>query len=106
MRKEIEINGGDVLSDKGKIIKRDVVYKRTFELDNILIEQYLNPKGVIVKKYCTIIENDKYFKAHIAYEELSAMLRPLEIKGFAAKSISYEKANSKPRTTRRLGIKS
>lgn len=105
MRKEIEINGGDVLSDKGKVIKRDVSYLRMFELDNILIEQYLNPKGVIVKKYCTIIEQDKYFKANIPYDTLSAMLRPLEVKGFAAKSISYEKANSKPRT-RRLGVKS
>ncbi len=106
MRKEIEINSGDVLSDKNKVIKKDMCYKRMFELDNILIEQYINPKGVIVKKYCTIIEQDKYFKANIPYETLSAMLRPLEIKGFAAKSISYEKVNSKPRGTRRLGVKS
>lgn len=106
MRKEIEINGGDVLNTKGKVIAKDVCYKRMFELDNILIEQYLNPKGVIVKKYCTIIEQDKYFKANIPYDELSAMLRPLEVKGFAAKSISYEKANSKPRRTRGLGVKS
>lgn len=104
MRKEIEINGGDVLSDKGKVIKKDLVYKRLFELDNILVEQYINPKGIIVKKYCTIIENDKYFKAHIAYDDLLTMLRPLEIKGFAAKSISYEKHNSK-RESRRLGVK-
>lgn len=106
MRKEIEINGGDVLSTKGKLIKKDVCYKRMFELDNILIEQYINTKGNIVKKYCTIIENDKYFKANIAYEELSALLKPLEVKGFMAKSISYEKTNSKPRTTRRVGVKS
>lgn len=106
MRKEIEINGGDVLNSKNKVIAKDVCYKRIFELDNILIEQYLNPKGVIVKKYCTIIEQDKYFKANIPYDTLSAMLRPLEVKGFAAKSISYEKANSKQRTTRRLGVKS
>lgn len=106
MRKEIEINGGDVLSDKNKVIKKDICYMRMFELDNILIEQYINPKGVIVKKYCTIIEQDKYYKANIPYETLSAMLRPLEVKGFAAKSISYEKANSKPGRTRRLGNKS
>lgn len=105
MRKEIEINGGDVLSERGKVIAKNVCYKRLFELDNILIEQYISPKGVIVKKYCTIIEHDKYFKANIAYDVLSAMLRPLEIKGFAAKSISYEKINSK-RTTRRVGVKS
>ena len=103
MRKEIEINGGDVLSDKGKTIKKDLCYTKMFELDNILIEQYVSPKGVIVKKYCTIIEHDKYYKANIPYATLSAMLRPLEIKGFAAKSIRYEKANSKPR---RMGIKS
>mgnify|MGYP001617488284 CR=1 FL=1 len=106
MRKEIEINGGDVLSDKNKVIKKDMCYKRMFELDNILIEQYISPKGIIVKKYCTIIEQDKYFKANIPYDTLSALLRPLEIKGFAAKSISYEKVNSKPGTIRRLGIKS
>ena len=106
MRKEIEINGGDVLSDKNKVIKKDMCYMRMFELDNILIEQYINPKGVIVKKYCTIIEQDKYFKANIPYDTLSAMLRPLEVKGFMAKSISYEKVNSKPGTTRRLGSKS
>lgn len=106
MRKEIEINGGDVLSTKGKLIKKDVCYKRMFELDNILIEQYINTKGNIVKKYCTIIENDKYFKANIAYDELSALLKPLEVKGFMAKSISYEKTNSKSRRTRRVGIKS
>ena len=106
MRKEIEVNGGDVLSSKNKIIKKDVCYIRMFDLDNILIEQYINPKGVVVKKYCTIIEQDKYFKANIPYSELSAMLRPLEIKGFAAKSISYEKVNSKPGRTRGLGVKS
>ena len=105
MKKEIEINGGDVISDKGKVIKKDLCYKRVFELDNILVEQYVSPKGVIVKKYCTIIEQDKYFKANIPYDTLSAMLKPLEIGGFAAKSIRYEKTNSKPRTGR-LGIKS
>lgn len=103
MRKEIEINGGDILSQKGKPIKKDVCYKRLFELDNILIEEYISPKGTIIKKYCTIIENDKYYKANIPYDTLSAMLRPFEVKGFAAKSIRYEKANSKPR---RLGVKS
>jgi hypothetical protein len=106
MRKEIEINGGDILSEKGKIVKKDMCYLRMFELDNILIEQYISPKGVIVKKYCTIIEQDKYYKANIPYNVLSAMLRPLEVKGFAAKSISYEKVNSKSGTTRRLGSKS
>lgn len=106
MRKEIEVNGGDVLSATNKVIKKDVCYKRMFELDNILIEQYINTKGNIVKKYCTIIENDKYYKANIAYEELSALLRPMEVKGFMAKSISYEKTNSKQRRTRRVGNKS
>lgn len=105
MRYEIEINGGDVITEKGKIIKKDLCYKKVFELDNILIEQYVSPKGVIVKKYCTIIEQDKYYKGNIPYETLSAMLKPLEIKGFAAKSIRYEKVNSKS-GTRRLGNKS
>lgn len=103
MRKEIEVNGGDVISEKGKIIKKDVSYKKIFELDNILIEQYISPRGVIIKKYCTIIEQDKYYKAHIAYDDLSAMLKPFKVTGFAAKSISYEKLNTK---SRRLGIKS
>ena len=67
MRKEIEVNGGDVLSLTNKVIKKDVCYKRMFELDNILIEQYINTKGNIVKKYCTIIENDKYYKACLLY---------------------------------------
>ena len=105
MRKELEINGGDVVNEKGKVIIKNITYKKIFELDNILIEQYINPKGIIVKKYCTIIENDRNYKANIAYETLSTMLRPFVIQGFAAKSISYGKTNLQ-RGTRGLGKKS
>ena len=48
-----------------------------------MLEQYINPRTAkVVKKYCLIIDNDKYYKVNHKFEELSKLNKHIEIKGF------------------------
>lgn len=101
MNKELEIIS-DIVGPNNRVVKRDVVYKKIFELDNIKAEEYISNKGTIVKKYCTIVYEDKFYKVNSPYEVIAAMIQPLEVKGFYSKSSKYEK--DQKRVTRRTRL--
>jgi hypothetical protein len=90
MKHELEIIS-DVISNNNKIVKKDIVYKKVFEMDNAEIEQFISPKGAIINKYCTLIIGDKYYKVNSPYEVVSKLVRPTVVKGFYSKSTRYGK---------------
>jgi len=98
MRKELEIIS-DILGSNNRVVKRDVIYKKIFELDNIEVEEFISNKGTIVKKYCTLVVDNKFYKVNSPYEVVAAMIQPLEVKGFYSKTSKYEK--DQKRSTRR-----
>ena len=66
-----------------KVIKKDVEYLKQFDTTKITVEQYINPKTAkVIKKYCLVIENEKYYKANHKFEELVKLDKHVEVKGF------------------------
>lgn len=67
-----------------KLIKKDIEYLKQFDSTKIMLEQYINPRTAkVVKKYCLIIDNDKYYKVNHKFEELTKLNKHIEVKGFA-----------------------
>ena len=86
----------DVYSPDGvKCIKKDVIYKKVFETNDIESEQYIDDKGKIIGKYTGVIYRDKYYKVNVPYETMKQYNQPLVIKGLFAKSSYHEKINTK-----------
>lgn len=98
MKYEVEVII-DLYNDDGKLIKKDVIQKRIFELSNIQLEQYYNEKGVIQKKYSCVIDDGKYYKINKPYEEMSPLVKPVHVKGF----IRYEEKIKTNKTGRGTG---
>lgn len=90
MRKELEIIS-DIVGPNNRVVKKDVIYKKVFELDNIEVEHFISNKGIIVKKYCSVLSENKYYKVNSSYESIAKLITPVEVKGFYSKSTKYEK---------------
>lgn len=76
----------EVIADKDKV-------KKLFDLDNILLEEYVNAKtGKHIKKYSLIQVNDIYYKINKPYHELSTLIinRSTPILGLMYKSKKYK----------------
>lgn len=90
MKKEFEVIS-DVIGNNNKIVKADIIYKKVFELDNIEVEQFISNRGQVVKKYCTVLCENKFYKVNSPYEYVLGLLTPTTVKGFYSKSNRYEK---------------
>lgn len=86
MKQELEIISDIVNPSNNKIVKSDIVYKKIFDLDRVEIEQYISTRGRIVKKYCTIIQDNKFYKLNHSYEYMSRLVLPIQVNGFVSKS--------------------
>jgi len=76
----------EVLADNNKV-------KKLFDLDNILLEEYINARtGKHVKKYSLVQVNDTYYKINKPYSELSTLIinRSIPILGLMYKSKRYK----------------
>jgi hypothetical protein len=88
----------DVLSQPDKDGKRKVLIKdrainKLFNINDIEVEEFINPKnGKPVKKYSGIYNNDIYYKINKPYEELKDLKinRAFPIKGFMGYSSNYK----------------
>lgn len=85
MKMELEIIS-DIYNANEKLIKKDMIYKKVFDLDQVEIEQFVSSRGMVVKKYCTLTSNNKYYKVNNSYDYIKSLVTPLEVKGFAGKS--------------------
>lgn len=64
------------------IIKKNVVFKKMFDTNQIKAEEYISEKGYILKGYVNIIEGENTFKAKHKYSDIVTKLRPIEVKGY------------------------
>lgn len=65
-----------------KLIKKNVCFKKTFETNSIQVQEFIDAKGNISKKYCTIYEGELGYKAVHKFEYVQKLISPLHIKGF------------------------
>lgn len=90
MKKEFEIFV-DVMNPKtGKITKKDIICKRTFETDNIEVEQFLSNTGKIIPKHCFIYIGDKCYKVNHSYDYVNQLISPIKVEGLIVKSKRYK----------------
>lgn len=64
------------------VIKKGVIYKKQFDTNQMLVENYTGPKGKIVKKYCIVRQDENYFKLNHSFEEIEKLTQPMKFKGF------------------------
>ena len=99
MKYELEIISDIIYNVKGKpnvIIKQDKI-KKIFNLYDIDLEEYVEAKtGKHIKKYCTIVEENTYYKINKPYEELKALIqnKSIPILGLAAKAKWFKKVKA------------
>jgi hypothetical protein len=95
MKYELEIISDIVHNLNGKpvvVTKQDRI-KKLFNLYDIELEEYVDSKtGRHIKKYCTIVEENTYYKINKPYEELKALIqnKSIPILGLAAKSKRFK----------------
>lgn len=65
-----------------KLVKKGCTYSKQFETNHILVENFVNERGRVVKKYCVIKQDGEYFKINKKFEEVVKLTKPLKIKGF------------------------
>lgn len=73
-----------------KVVKKNLISKKTFDTDIIRVEQYYNDNGRLVKKLCFIYEGDKVFKANHSYEYVKKLTEPTQVIGLIGKSKLYK----------------
>lgn len=95
MKYELEIIT-DITNTTGprpKVIKKGDKIKRLFNLEELEVEEYIEPKtGKHIAKYSGIYCKDVYYKVNKPYKELSQLVlnRTVPVLGFLAKSNSYK----------------
>lgn len=99
MKVELEVIS-DVIGLNNKVVIRDMTYKKVFELDEIEAEEFISNKGKVVKKYCTVTCENKFYKVNKPYSELASLLMPTVVKGFYSKTTTYEKENKQKHKSR------
>jgi hypothetical protein len=85
MRKELEIIT-DIFGPNDKLVKRNVIYKKMFEMNDIEVEQFISNKGLVSKKFCAVVVENKYYKVKGSYEHVKSLVSPVEVKGFMGKT--------------------
>lgn len=85
----------DFYTKNNKLLHKDLAYKKTFETDKLDIENYLDEKGRISKKYCTGIYEDKFYKIAHPYEYVKELKEPIKVLGLISKSKGYGKSSNK-----------
>lgn len=67
---------------KCKLVKRGVVIKKQFDTSSILVNQYIDDKGRVSKKFCEIKDGDLVYKAVHQFNEIEKLINPVIVKGF------------------------
>lgn len=100
MIKEFEILTDIFAPDGLKCIKKDVMYFKVFETNEMELESFIDAKGKVISKYCGVIYRDKYYKVNTPYAELRDMSKPIVVKGLLDKSTYNEKSKNIKSKTR------
>jgi len=84
---EFEVISQLPLAETGRSIARYVpmriFQKKLFELDKIQIEEHVNSKGIIVKKFTTVKYDNEFYKINKPYHQIrDEYFAPITVKGF------------------------
>lgn len=78
-----------------KLIKKGIIYKKTFNTESTNVEQYISDKGKILKSYANVISaSGQTFKVKHSYEKVHSLLNPIQVKGLV-KYAKYAKGSYK-----------
>jgi hypothetical protein len=76
---------------EAKLIKKGIIYKKTFNTEATTVEQYISDKGLVLKSYSNVTYNGQTFKVKESYEKVYNKLKPIKVGGL----IKYAKGNYK-----------
>lgn len=62
-------------------VPQRVFQKKLFQVENMHIEEHVNSKGKIVKKFTTVKYDGEFYKFNHPYKELKKYYTPIVIKG-------------------------
>lgn len=86
----------DIYNEQGKIVKKNILYNKVFETNEMHVESYIEKNGKVISKYTGVIYDDKYYKINKPFEEVSKEVRPIVIEGFKSKQGVEIKKRNKP----------
>ena len=64
-----------------KLLKKDQIFKKTFDSAVTTCEEFFNSKGNLVKSYSIITNNNNSYKVKHSYEQVKCILGHIEVKG-------------------------
>lgn len=65
-----------------KTIKRNIECKKTFETNNISIEEHINANGSVSKRLCNLKDGDSYHLLNHTFTSVHELIKPIYIQGF------------------------
>jgi len=65
-----------------KVVKKNVVFRKTFDTNMITVQEFIDTKGNISKKYCTVYEGELGYKAVHKFDAIEKMLKHITVTGF------------------------
>lgn len=72
----------DMKTGISKVVKKNVIFRKTFDTNTITVQEFIDAKGNISKKYCTIYEGDLGYKAVHKFDVIEKMLKHVTVIGF------------------------
>jgi len=88
-----DVLGGPTKDGLRKLIMKDKLINKLFDINEIEVEEFINPKtGKAIKKYSGIYSKEVYYKVNKPYEELKDLKinRTYPIVGFMGHSKRYK----------------
>ncbi len=68
-----------------KLIKRNVQCRKSFDTNNISVEEYIKPNGEISKTWSNIKEGESYYRVAHSFEYIEKLIKPIAWNGFKYK---------------------
>lgn len=65
-----------------KVVKRSLKFRKSFNTENISVQDYIDNKGVISKRYCTVNEGELSYKAAHSFNYVNNLIQPIKFRGF------------------------
>lgn len=88
-----DILSGPNLKGGRKVIFKNKIINKLFDINEIEVEEFINPKtGKAIKKYSGIYSKEVYYKVNKPYEELKDLKinKTYPVKGFMGYSKRYK----------------
>lgn len=74
-----------------KAVKKNIIIRKGFNLNDCTYEQCLNSKGKVLKGYTTLITNGSPFKVKHTIDYVAHKLQPINVTGFMKYSKKFKK---------------